>query len=236
MINFRCPKCNDELSVPDSVSGQTETCPSCGNITVVPEKAVLKPDNPLGSTEGRERNNAISGIAIAVSIFAAILALAGLGYFLHTRTPDPEPASKKHHVPLSMTNKLGTMELHIRHCKYKIMAYELALLQQKNRLGELSSDESTRMLNYRDDITNYFKDSAKGIIKEAEEFGTLPEGAGIVKEAILRHRITRHLAQENERLKKCKEDRDQMKERIKVYQAKGYDPLTEKPPEERAKP
>ena len=36
MINFRCPKCQDWLSVSISRQGQTETCPSCGNVAVVP--------------------------------------------------------------------------------------------------------------------------------------------------------------------------------------------------------
>ena len=36
MINFRCPKCNDWLSVPDSQSGAKETCPTCGNVCLVP--------------------------------------------------------------------------------------------------------------------------------------------------------------------------------------------------------
>lgn len=38
MIHFRCPKCNDQLSVPDSMAGQSETCPNCGNAAVVPQK------------------------------------------------------------------------------------------------------------------------------------------------------------------------------------------------------
>lgn len=36
MINFRCPKCDDWLSVPDSSSGAKETCPSCGNVCIAP--------------------------------------------------------------------------------------------------------------------------------------------------------------------------------------------------------
>ena len=35
MINFRCPKCNDMLSVPESVVGEKENCP-CGNVCIIP--------------------------------------------------------------------------------------------------------------------------------------------------------------------------------------------------------
>ena len=37
MIDFKCPKCQEHMSVPDSLAGQTETCPSCGNVTIVPQ-------------------------------------------------------------------------------------------------------------------------------------------------------------------------------------------------------
>ena len=39
MINFKCPKCNDWLSVPESMAGQPETCP-CGNVSTVPTSIV----------------------------------------------------------------------------------------------------------------------------------------------------------------------------------------------------
>lgn len=36
MINFNCPKCAEELSVPDSLAGQMQVCPACGEGTPVP--------------------------------------------------------------------------------------------------------------------------------------------------------------------------------------------------------
>ncbi len=36
MINFRCPKCDDWLSVAESSAGAKETCPACGNVCIVP--------------------------------------------------------------------------------------------------------------------------------------------------------------------------------------------------------
>lgn len=41
MINFRCPKCGDFLSVPESLAGSTEECPGCGNVATVPRSATL---------------------------------------------------------------------------------------------------------------------------------------------------------------------------------------------------
>lgn len=37
MISYVCPRCGGEMSSPDTLVGQPETCPSCGNVTVVPE-------------------------------------------------------------------------------------------------------------------------------------------------------------------------------------------------------
>jgi rRNA maturation protein Nop10 len=36
MIEFKCPKCKEPLSAPDSLVGENETCPKCGNVTIVP--------------------------------------------------------------------------------------------------------------------------------------------------------------------------------------------------------
>lgn len=46
MINYRCPKCNDQMSVPSSLAGQTETCPSCGNVAIVPPLVAEPPAAP----------------------------------------------------------------------------------------------------------------------------------------------------------------------------------------------
>jgi predicted RNA-binding Zn-ribbon protein involved in translation (DUF1610 family) len=42
MIDFKCPKCGKALSVPASLVGHTETCPSCGNITIVPQPTIAE--------------------------------------------------------------------------------------------------------------------------------------------------------------------------------------------------
>lgn len=63
MIDFKCPKCGEAMSVPDSLAGRTETCPECGNVAVVPERdsvpvAELVPDAgprfTAGQSEGAE--------------------------------------------------------------------------------------------------------------------------------------------------------------------------------------
>jgi len=36
MIYYGCPKCQGSMASPDCMSGQSETCPACGNVTSVP--------------------------------------------------------------------------------------------------------------------------------------------------------------------------------------------------------
>ena len=36
MITFKCPKCGGSMEVPESVAGQAEACPACGNVATVP--------------------------------------------------------------------------------------------------------------------------------------------------------------------------------------------------------
>ena len=37
MIEFKCPRCQEELSIPDSLIGKKQKCPSCGLVTFVPQ-------------------------------------------------------------------------------------------------------------------------------------------------------------------------------------------------------
>ena len=47
MIDFKCPKCGEEMSVPDSLAGQTEACPSCGrDVAVIPVPARTEAAKP----------------------------------------------------------------------------------------------------------------------------------------------------------------------------------------------
>ena len=39
MIYFGCPKCQAAMAAPDGHTGQSETCPECGNVAVVPRPA-----------------------------------------------------------------------------------------------------------------------------------------------------------------------------------------------------
>lgn len=43
MINFNCPKCGGQLSVPDGMAGASKTCGACSNVTVVPSIAITPP-------------------------------------------------------------------------------------------------------------------------------------------------------------------------------------------------
>ena len=49
MISYKCVKCGEPLEAPDSLSGQPETCPKCGNVCVVPAIAVpMETPSPAG--------------------------------------------------------------------------------------------------------------------------------------------------------------------------------------------
>lgn len=43
MIYYGCPKCQAPMGSPESMAGTTETCPTCGNVTVVPSVAAPPP-------------------------------------------------------------------------------------------------------------------------------------------------------------------------------------------------
>lgn len=50
MINLKCPKCGQYMSVSESLAGHDETCPNCGNVNVIPSvgPAVSAPAPALG--------------------------------------------------------------------------------------------------------------------------------------------------------------------------------------------
>ncbi len=56
MISYKCPKCGQSMSSPDSMGGQSETCKVCGNITIVPSQgsvaSVPQRMPPLPPTSG----------------------------------------------------------------------------------------------------------------------------------------------------------------------------------------
>ena len=90
MINFRCPKCNDYLSVPESLAGSSEKCPNCDNICIIPNP-LPSVSEPVLPTEPQVRSKSwlgacvISGILILVSVpleWEAVVSKVNLGYRL----------------------------------------------------------------------------------------------------------------------------------------------------------
>ena len=47
MISYKCVKCGEPLEAPDSLAGQPETCPKCGNVCVVPAPPMPVSPPPL---------------------------------------------------------------------------------------------------------------------------------------------------------------------------------------------
>lgn len=50
MIYFGCPKCAAAMTSPASQAGQKETCPECGNVSIVPKPII--PAVPAGGNVG----------------------------------------------------------------------------------------------------------------------------------------------------------------------------------------
>lgn len=47
MIYYGCPACGTAMASPDSMAGQTEACPECGNVATVPAPAAVPVAQPL---------------------------------------------------------------------------------------------------------------------------------------------------------------------------------------------
>jgi len=41
MLYYGCPKCGSPMASPDSLAGQSDQCPDCGNVTTVPNAAIV---------------------------------------------------------------------------------------------------------------------------------------------------------------------------------------------------
>jgi hypothetical protein len=59
VIHIKCPKCGDYLSLPIERIGQSETCPNCGNITIVPDVF----SNPKHITPEEKKHVFLFGLA-----------------------------------------------------------------------------------------------------------------------------------------------------------------------------
>jgi len=63
MIDYVCSTCGEQMNSPDSLAGQMETCPACGNATTVPSPEVAK-DHPA---QDGSLPTATSGVSSASS-------------------------------------------------------------------------------------------------------------------------------------------------------------------------
>jgi hypothetical protein len=58
MIDFQCPKCRVSMVVPESLAGGNETCPTCGNVAVVPSPAATPVQPEPAGTQSLVRRSA----------------------------------------------------------------------------------------------------------------------------------------------------------------------------------
>lgn len=82
MIYFGCPKCGTPLQSPESQAGQTETCPECGNVAIVPAGQQEPPPTPQTPPQNQpvqtppRRAKSVNGLGIA-SLVVGIVAVLG---------------------------------------------------------------------------------------------------------------------------------------------------------------
>lgn len=81
MIEFRCGQCREDIAVPDSLAGQTETCPKCHALNRIPtpiQGATAEPSENTIVTEPKHRRKRM---VLALIASMAIAAIAVGGYF-----------------------------------------------------------------------------------------------------------------------------------------------------------
>lgn len=73
MSHFRCASCNDQMSVTDSQAGQSEKCPNCGNVAVVPTGAPAASNATLNVKLPDKKPTSFLGVvALVMGILAAL--------------------------------------------------------------------------------------------------------------------------------------------------------------------
>ncbi len=80
MIKYDCPKCRAEMSSPDSMAGQQETCPHCGNVAIAPvvdsgqEPATPPPAQTKINMSANDRRsvNSLGMASLVIGIIASL--------------------------------------------------------------------------------------------------------------------------------------------------------------------
>ncbi len=94
MIKLNCPKCGEELSVPDSLAGQSETCPECDNVCGIPQAAnivvIAKVYQRAAVLLGHIRSFCRQRRKLVVVVVANLVILTGIfGWLLPSWIPRP---------------------------------------------------------------------------------------------------------------------------------------------------
>jgi len=89
MINFRCPKCDDWISVDAACAGQKEACPGCGNVCVAPAVSEAPP-RTVALPPGRGPRPAFpAALKWAIGLYAATIALSVVSGVAGSQAPPP---------------------------------------------------------------------------------------------------------------------------------------------------
>lgn len=101
MIDFNCLKCGEELSVPDSLAGEMQVCPACGEGMPIPavRRSLAAPGTPAPQKPASEppaatlSSRSVRAILLG-GLLLVILVVAGVLIFLAMRRSQPGPGER----------------------------------------------------------------------------------------------------------------------------------------------
>ena len=90
MINFKSPKCGEWMSVPQSLSGKTETCPNCANVAIVLDidQSQWPSKRPPVTGGGAGNQAGLRSVGYVMQAVAGLLLGSSLSQMLFSDTAD----------------------------------------------------------------------------------------------------------------------------------------------------
>ena len=80
MINFGCPTCGGQMSVPANMAGGTANCPKCGTLIQVPAAAAEHVASPRPGLLRRPSSSSNAAAALAEYASRCVSRLAGVSF------------------------------------------------------------------------------------------------------------------------------------------------------------